>query len=81
MVRDQVEKEVVFLSAAREIFSRVINDSVSADGPDHLHVSRTANTCNFSTKYFGDLHGECTNTSGRTINQNLLTRSELCVVA
>src|SRR5712691_9274002 len=81
MVRHQVENYVVLLTAAGEILSRVINDVMCADGADHFHIPRTANTGNLSAKRFGDLYSEGTHASGGAVNQDLLAGLNLSLVA
>src|SRR2546421_2930796 len=47
MVPDVVEDEVVALPTLGEVLTRVIDDMVSADGADHVHVPRAAYACHF----------------------------------
>jgi hypothetical protein len=42
MLPNAVEEQVVTLPAPGEILSRVINDPISADGSDHVHIPRAA---------------------------------------
>src|SRR5215213_3430012 len=81
MVRHEIKNHVVLFPVAGEIFLRVINDSVCADGPDHLHIPRTANAGNLGPKRLRDLYSKRTHTSGGAIDQDLLTRLKLCLVA
>src|SRR5882762_2194891 len=81
MVRHEVEDHVVMLATGGEILSRVINDLICADGPDHFHIPRTANAGNFSTKYLRNLYSERTDASGGSIYQDLLARLNLSLVA
>ena len=81
MIRHEVENQIVMLSTFREILSGVINDVICADGSDHFNVPRTANARNFSAERLGDLHSERTHASRRTVNQDLLPRLNLPLVA
>src|SRR6266404_7970425 len=81
MIRHEVENQVVVLSTFREILSGVINDVICADGSDHFNVPHTANARNFSAERLGDLHGERTHPSCRTVDQDLLPRLNLSLVA
>src|SRR5258708_5783271 len=81
MVRHEVENYVVLFSIARKILSSVINDVICADGADHFHIPRTANAGNLSAKRFGDLYSERTHASGGAIDQDLLARLNLSLVA
>ena len=81
MVRHEIEDHVVLFPVAREIFSRVINDNVCADGLDQLDISRTANTGNLCAKRLRDLYSKRTHASGSAIDQDLLARLKLCFVA
>src|SRR5215207_7358922 len=74
MVRHQIKDHVVTLAIAGEIFSRVINDRIRAEGLDHLNISRTANSGNLSPKHLSDLYGERTHASGSAIDQHLPAR-------
>jgi hypothetical protein len=40
------------------------------------HIPRAANTGHVRPERFGDLHGERTHTSRRSVDQNLLPRAE-----
>src|SRR6266850_6026902 len=81
MVRHEVENYVVLFSTAGEILSGVINDVICAYGADHFHIPRTANAGNLSAKRFGDLYSERTHASGGAIDQDLLARLNLSLVA
>src|SRR6266851_4085053 len=81
MIRHEVENQVVVLSTCREILSGVINDTIRSDGSDHFNVPRTANARNFSAERLGDLHSERTHASRCTIDQDLLPRLNLSLVA
>src|SRR6266436_3312957 len=81
MVRHEVENYVVLFSTAGEVLSGVINDVICADGPDDFHIPRTANAANLSAKRFSDLYSERTDASGGAIDQDLLARLNLSLVA
>src|SRR6267143_5764960 len=81
MIRHEIENQIVMFSTFREILSGVINQRVCADGSDHFNVPRTANARNFSAERLGDLHSERTHASSRTVNQDLLPRLDLSLVA
>src|SRR5678815_2070099 len=81
MVRDKIEDHVVLFPVAGEIFSRVINNSVRADGPHQFHIPRTANTGNLSAQRLCDLCRKRADASGSAIDQNFLARLQLCLVA
>src|SRR5882724_309970 len=81
MVRHEVEDHIVMLAIAGEILSGVIKTHVCADGPDHFHIPRTTNASNLGSKRLRDLYSERTNASGGAINQDLLARLNLCLVA
>src|SRR5229473_320947 len=81
MVPNAVEKEVVTLPTFGEILLRVINDPICADGSDHVHVPRTAYAGNLCAERSGDLHSERAHASRRTVNQDLLPRLNVSLVA
>src|SRR6266852_7954283 len=81
MVPNAVEKEVVTLPTFGEILLRVINDPICADGSDHVHVPRTAYAGHLCAERLGDLHSEGTHASRRTVNQDLLPRLNVSLVA
>src|SRR5713226_5030429 len=81
MIRHEVENQIVMFSTFREILSGVVNDVICADGSDHFNVPRTANARNFSAERLGDLHSERTHASRRTVDQDLLARLNLPLVA
>src|SRR5713101_5164859 len=81
MIPNGVENEIVTLSTFGEILLGVINDPICADGSDHVHIPRTAHAGHICAKRLGDLHSERTHTSSRTVNQDLLARLNLSLVA
>src|SRR5712671_1597655 len=72
MVGDVIEDHVVTLVALCEILFDVIDDVVGADGSDKVDIPCAANSRDFGAQRLGDLHGECSDTSGRAVDQNLL---------
>src|SRR5712671_2916981 len=81
MIRHEVENQIVMFSTFREILSGVIDDVIRADGSDHFNVPRTANARNFRAERLGDLHSERTHASRRTVDQDLLPRLNLSLIA
>src|SRR5271166_3252655 len=81
MVQNAVENYVVALPTFGEIFLRVVNEVIRADGSDHVHVPRTAYANNLCAERLGYLHSERTHASRRTVNQDLLSRLNLSLVA
>lgn len=51
-------------SALREVFLRVVDDTVGADGPNHFQVPSAANTGHFSTEGLVDLNSDRTDPAG-----------------
>src|SRR6266700_3323787 len=80
MVRNVVENHIVTLPAFGEIFFGVINDVIRAERSNHIHISRTAYTGHIRAERFRDLDRERPNTSGRAVNQHLLSRLNLSFV-
>ena len=72
MVANVIEDHVVLLVALGEILFRVIDDVIGANRSDKIDIPSAANRRDLRAKRFGDLHGECSNTSGRAVNENLL---------
>src|SRR5436305_8337978 len=81
MVCHEIEDQVVALRALSEIFLGVIDDAIRADGSDHLHIPRTAHAGDLCAERPGDLHSESTHASRRSVDQDLLPRSNLSLVA
>jgi hypothetical protein len=54
---------------------------VCADRSDHVHVPRAADAGHFRSERLGDLHGERTHASRRTIDQDLLPWLHLSRIA
>src|SRR5713101_5528180 len=81
MIPNGVENEIVTLSTFGEILLGVINDPICADGSDHVHIPRTAHAGHICAERLGDLHSERTHTSSRNVNQDLLARLNLSLVA
>src|SRR5262249_16677238 len=81
VVSHVVEQDVVLLSASREVFLRVVEDSNRAQGPDHLDVARAADAGHFGPDGSRDLHGEGADTPGRPVDQDLLSGLDPSLVA
>src|SRR5271165_191208 len=81
MVHHTVEQEVVTLPTFGEILLGVINDVIRADGSDHVHISCTAYAGHLRTEPPGNLNCERPHTSRRTVNQDLLPRLNVSLVA
>src|SRR5215469_7315533 len=81
MIRDEIENQIPALPTFSEILLGVINDPISTDGSHHVHISCTAHAGNLCAEGFGDLDRECTHASRRPINQDLLPRLDLPLVA
>jgi hypothetical protein len=74
MIPGGVENEVVTPPAPGEIFSRVIDDMIRADRPDHVHIPRAAHAGYVCAERLRDLDSERADASGRTVDQYLLPR-------
>src|SRR5579859_78772 len=81
MVADTVEKEIVALRVRGEIFPGVVDHAIGAEGADPVEVPRTAHAGNFCAERSGDLHRECADATGGSVDQDLLPRFEAAVVA
>src|SRR5208337_4661937 len=81
MVPNAVEDQVITLPTFGEILLGVINDVICADGSDHLDIPRTAYAGNLCAEPLGGLNSERTHASRRTVNQDLLPRPNLSLVA
>src|SRR5574337_415296 len=81
MVPNAVENQVVTLPTLAEILLGVINDVLRADGSHHVHIPRAAYAGHIRAERLGDLHSERTHASRRTVNQDLLPRLNLSLVA
>src|SRR3990170_2885172 len=75
------KNQVIPLPILGEIFLSVINDLISTNRARLVQISRAAHGRHFSPKRFGNLHRERTNTTRRTINQDLLPLLNLSFVA
>src|ERR1700733_12930169 len=64
-----------------EILLGVINDLICADGPDPVDIPRTAYAGHRCAERLGDLHGERTHASRRTVYQDFLARLNVALVA
>src|ERR1700736_759882 len=81
MVRNIVENDVVTFRAFSEILFRVINDMVRAERSHKIDIPRTADTGHIRAERLGDLDRECSHSPRSAINQDLLTRLNLSLVA
>src|ERR1700733_7083914 len=77
MVPDAVENQVVATPSVGEILLGVINDMICADRSNHVDIPCAAHAGHLYAKGLGDLNGERTHASRRTINQDLLPRLNL----
>src|SRR5438552_10859462 len=81
MIRNVVENDVVTFRTFSEILFRVIDDVIRAERSNKIDIPRTADASHICAERLGDLHSECSHTSGRAVNQNLLPRLNLSFVA
>src|SRR6266436_2229845 len=81
MITNAVENQIVALRSFGEIFSRVVNCRVCPNGSNHVDISSAAHSGHICAERLGDLHREGTHASRRTINQDLLPRLKLSLVA
>src|SRR5947208_12756974 len=73
MISVHSKNEVIALPIFGEIFLGVINDMVCTNRAHHVHIPRAAHASDFSAERFGKLHRKRTDTTRRTINQDLLS--------
>src|SRR5882724_12579276 len=81
MVRNIVENDVITFRTVSEILFRVIDDVIRAERSHKIDIARTANTSDVRAERFRDLDCERPNTSRRAVNQDLLPRLNLSLVA
>ena len=81
VARDVVHDHVVARPALREVLPRVVDDVIRADGADHLDVPRAADAGHLGAERLGDLHGERPDAPRRAVDEHLLPRPDLAVVA
>src|SRR2546426_4301825 len=81
MVSHDVENHIVMLPTGGEVLLRVVNDPICADGSHHFNVPRTAYSRDFRAQPLGYLHGERAHATRGTIDQDLLPRLNLSLVA
>jgi len=84
MVRNEIENQVVVSSAPGEILLRIVrivNDPIGAEGSDHLHISGAANAGHVCAVRLGDLHGERAYASGGAVDQEVLPRLHVPLIA
>src|SRR5205085_8389851 len=76
-----VDDQIVTLRTLGEIFLRVIDNVIGAEGSNQFHISPTAYAGHFSAERLGDLNGEGAHTSRCTVDQNLLAGLDFAVIA
>src|SRR5215470_10705851 len=81
MVPDAVQNQVVMLPISGEVLVSVINNPIRTKRSHHIQIPCTAYTGDIRAKGFGDLHSEGTHTSGRAVNQYLVSRLNVSLVA
>src|SRR5437899_9841566 len=81
MVPNAVENQVVTLPTFGESLLDISDDTICADGSDHGHISLAACAGHICAERLGDLHRERTHASRRTVNQDLVLRLNLSLVA
>src|ERR1700674_607525 len=81
MVPDAVDKQVVASATIGEVFLDVINDPICADGSDHVNIPRTTYGGHMRAERPRDLHSEGAHSSRRTVNQDILPRPDVPLVA
>jgi len=77
----RIEDEVIKRSIFREIFLRVVNDSICTQRLDQAHVPSAAYAGHVRAVRLGDLHGERTYATRSTVDQDLLPGLNLSLVA
>src|SRR6059058_2680351 len=80
-VENQIVSLVVTLPAFSEILPSIVKDLLCADRSHHVHILCAAYAGHICAERLGDLHSERTHASRRTVNQDLLTRLNLSLVA
>src|SRR5437588_4898418 len=81
MISVHSKNQVISPPISGEIFLGVINDVVCTNRAHDVHISRAAYGSHFSPKRFGKLHRKRTDTSRRTMNQNLLPLLNVSFIA
>src|SRR3954466_8605326 len=81
VVPDVIEDDIVTPIALSEVLFRVVNHVVRAHRSGLLQITRTADGGDLCAKRFGDLHRERAYASGGAVDQNLLPRRNVTVVA
>jgi hypothetical protein len=81
MVRNEIENQVVASSAPGEILLRMINDPIGPEGSDHFHISGTAHAGHVCAERLGDLHGERSYAPGGAVDQDVLPRLHVPLIA
>jgi len=81
MISVSSNNQVITLPIPGEIFLSVINDVVCPDRERHVQIPRAAHGSYLSPERFGNLHSKRTHATRRTINQDLLPRLNLSLIA
>ncbi len=81
MVRHEIENQIVASPTFDEILLGVINDVIRTNRSDHLHIPCAAYAGHICAEPLGDLYSERAHASRRTVNQDLLPRLNLSLVA
>src|SRR4028118_1840160 len=81
MVPRNIEDEIVALAALGEVLLGVINDLVCAERSDHVQFPRAVHARHLRSVSLGKLNGEGTHTSSSAVDQNLLSRPNLSLMA
>src|SRR5436305_10970162 len=81
MISVHSKNQVIPLPISGEIFLRVINDVVCTNRAHYVQIPRAAYGSHFSPERFGNLHCKRTDTTRRTMNQDLLPLLNVSFIA
>src|SRR3954468_7722465 len=81
MAPDQIEHHVVTLRALGEVLARVVDDLVRAKRTNHLDVPRAADAGHARSERLRDLHGERANATRCAVDQDVMPRLNLPLIA
>src|SRR4029453_12569480 len=81
MVNHVVDNYVVAFRALGEILFGVINDVIGAERSNKIDIARATDAGHIRTKCLGNLHRERAHASGSAVDQDLLARLHICLVA
>jgi len=73
-IATSVENHVVAALTVSELVTGVVDDMICADRSDHLHFLSAADAGHLCSVRFRNLHGEGSHASGRTGDQDPVTR-------